>query len=304
MMWNYKMLIVLLLLHSGNKLLFAQEEESAEVYLEEYTDQIQEIFFEALKQKSIENYDRAINLFLECKQLQSDNEAIDHELAKVYLAEKNYVPALESAIAALEVEPTNFWYLHTLVEIMRAQGRSALELKERIPYDNYDLKKNLVRIYYRQRNYDDALSILKEMQASDFRKELTSKIRDSIEQLKKNVTPNALDTQTASDDPLTPYKTRLELLYTQQQFETMEEEAVSALELFPTQPYFYYMLGKAMISNNKMAQAVEILESCLDFLLDDTELNNQIYSELSNAYRALGNPTKANMYLSKVKDGS
>ena len=298
------MLILFLLLLNGNKLIYGQEEESAEVYLEEYTDQFQEVFFEALKQKSIENYDRALNLFLECKQLQPDNEAIDHELAKVYLAEKKYVSALEAAIVALEVEPANFWYLHTLSEIMRAQGRSVLELKERIPYDNYDLKKNLVRIYYRQRNYDDALSILKEMGTSDFREELTSKIRDSMQQLKNNATPETPESIIAKEDPLAPYKERLELLYNQQQFDLMEEEAASALELFPTQPYFYFMLGKAMISNNKMARAVDILESALDFLLDDTELNNQIYSELSNAYRALGNPTKANMYLSKVKDGS
>ena len=169
MRWNYKFLILILLLITGVNQIYGQEEESAEVYLEEYTDQFQEIFFEALKQKSIENYDRAINLFLECKQLKPDNEAIDHELAKVYLAEKNYLPALESAILALTVEPANFWYLHTLSEIMRAQGRSVLELKDRIPYENHELKKNLVRIYYRQRNYDDALSILKEMRASEFR---------------------------------------------------------------------------------------------------------------------------------------
>ncbi len=304
MRWNYKFLNVILLLIAGINIIYCQEEESAEVYLEEYSDQFQEVFFEALKQKSIENYDRAINLFLECKQLKPDNEAIDHELAKVYLAEKNYIPALESAISALSVEPTNFWYLHTLTEIMRAQGRSVLELKDRIPYENYDLKKNLVRIYYRQRNYDDALSILKEMRASDFREDLTSKIRDSIEQLKNKTAPTAPEAPTVSDDPLAPYKERLESLYNQQQFDTMEEEAESALELFPTQPYFYYMLGKAMLSNNKLTQAVEILESSLDFLLDDTELNNQIYTELSNAYRALGNSTKANMYLSKVKDGS
>ena len=304
MRWNNKFLILILLLITGVNQIYGQEEESAEVYLEEYTDQFQEIFFEALKQKSIENYDRAINLFLECKQLKPDNEAIDHELAKVYLAEKNYLPALESAILALTVEPANFWYLHTLSEIMRAQGRSVLELKDRIPYENHELKKNLVRIYYRQRNYDDALSILKEMRASEFREDLTSKIRDSIEQLKSKAAPEVTETQNVIDDPLAPYKERLESLYNQQQFDTMEEEAASALELFPTQPYFYYMLGKAMLSNNKLTQAVEILESALDFLLDDTELNNQIYSELSNAYRALGNPTKANMYLSKVKDGS
>lgn len=34
---------------------FAQEEESAELFLDEYTDEFQETFFEGLKQKGIQN---------------------------------------------------------------------------------------------------------------------------------------------------------------------------------------------------------------------------------------------------------
>ena len=283
---------------------YGQEEESAEVYLEEYSDQFQEVFFEALKQKGIENYDRAINLFLECKQLQPENEAIDHELAKVYLNQKAYAPAMESAIPALVAEPTNFWYLHTLVEILRVQGRSVIEIKDRIPWGNNDLKKNLAMIYYRQRNYDDALTILKEMNDPGFKEELASKIRDSLEQLKNQDEQNEVKTEPQSDDPLAAYKNRLGFLDAQQEYGILEKEAAEALELFPTQPYFYYMMGKAMSRNNKAALAAEVLEAGLDFLLDDTDLNNQIYRELADVYRALGNPTKANMYLSKVKNGS
>ena len=297
---SYMFLVTVLITFSG----MSQEEESAELYLEEYSDQFQEIFFEALKQKGIENYDKAINLFLECKQLDPENEAIDHELAKVYLMEKNYVPALESAIRALATEPENYWYLHTSVQILRAQGRSVSEVKDRIPYENYQLKKNLALIYYRQRNYNEALAVLKEMKESRFRVSLSAKIRDSIEQLKNTAKEEPLDQPEALEDPLGRYKERLQLLFSQQDYQKLEEESSEAIELFPTQPYFYYMKGKAMLSNNKAAQAVEVLETALDFLLDDLELNNQIYTELARAYNILGNSTKANMYLSKVKDGS
>ena len=297
---SYIFLVLALISFSG----ISQEEESAEVYLEEYSDQFQEVFFEALKQKGIENYDKAINLFLECKQLDPENEAIDHELAKVHLLEKNFVPALESAIPALNAEPDNFWYLHTMVEILRAQGRSVSEVKDRIPYDSYELKKNLALIYYRQRNYNEALSVLKEMKDSRFRVALSAKIRDSIEQLKNTATEKQLDQPAVSEDPLGRYKERLQMLFSQEEYQKLEEESTEALELFPTQPYFYYMKGKAMVRNNKAAEAVEVLESALDFLLDDLELNNQIYTELARTYNILGNPTKANMYLSKVKDGS
>lgn len=297
---SYIFFVLALITFSG----MSQEEESAELYLEEYSDQFQEVFFEALKQKGIENYDKAINLFLECKQLEPENEAIDHELAKVYLLEKNYVPALESAIPALTAEPENYWYLHTTAEILRAQGRSVSEVKERIPYENYQLKKNLALIYYRQRNYDEALAVLKQMKDSRFRVSLSAKIRDSIEQLNKTATEKQLDQPADLEDPLARYKERLQLLLSQQDYQKLEEESSEAIELFPIQPYFYYMKGKAMVNNNNAAQAVKVLESALDFLLDDLELNNQIYTELARAYNILGNSTKANMYLSKVKDGS
>ena len=84
----------------------------------------------------------------------------------------------------------------------------------------------------------------------------------------------------------------------------MEEVASEALELFPSQPYFYFILGKAQIQNNKASEATRVLESALDFLLDDAELADDIYRELANAYRALGNLNKSNMYLSKIKNGS
>jgi len=86
---NFYLTFVLMLLLTL-QISYAQEqeddkldvEESAEVFLEEYTDEFQEKFFEALKQKGIHNYDRAIDLLLECKELKPDNSAINHELAK------------------------------------------------------------------------------------------------------------------------------------------------------------------------------------------------------------------------------
>ena len=88
-----------------------KEEESAEVFLEEYTDEFQDKFFEALKQKGIQNYDRAINLFLDCKRLDANNIVIDHELAKAYYLDKKYISAQQYAIEVLVSEPNNYWYL-------------------------------------------------------------------------------------------------------------------------------------------------------------------------------------------------
>ena len=286
----------------GQFICIAQEEESAELYLEDYTDEFQEVFFEALKQKGIENYDKAINLFLDCKRLEPDNTVVDYELAKVYLLEKNFVSALEYSLESVVSEPENYWYLNMLVDILRGQGRSVDEIKDRIPYDNELLKENLALIYYKRSDYNNALKVLKELENESFADKLESKIKDSIDQVSRTATEKKPEVKT--ENPFDNFKSQLEGLLSDKNFVHMEEVAAEALEMFPSQPSFYYMMGKALAMNNKHSEATRVLESALDFLLDDTELANDIYRELSSAYRALGNLNKANMYLSKIKNGS
>ena len=99
------------------------EQKSAELFLENYSDEFQENFFEALKQKGIENYDKAINLLLKCKNIDPGKLVVDHELAKVYLKEKEYPLAEDYAFEALQNEPDNLWYADTFVEALRKQGK-------------------------------------------------------------------------------------------------------------------------------------------------------------------------------------
>lgn len=144
-------------------------EDSAEVFLEEYSDAFQENFFEALKQKGIENYDKAINLLLECKLIDSTSHVVDHELAKVYFLEEQYIAGQEYAIAALLSEPTNLWYLNTLVTTIQMQGSSLGQTNLNIPFENNKLKENLALIYFKQKNYQKALTVLTDIKKICFR---------------------------------------------------------------------------------------------------------------------------------------
>lgn len=280
------------------------ETESSEVFLEEYTDEFQEKFFAALQQKSIGNYDRAINLFLECKQLDPENPVLDHELARSYLASKQFVMAQQYGIAAVVAKPQDYWVLNTLVEIMQGQGALVEGVKARIPFDDRVLKENLSLIYYRQQNYEEALKILNGMQRSEFARELSMKINDSLQPSKSvepemdNVAPAAVE-----DNPMDQYITIISTLLAKEDFKRAAAVSAEALESFPLQPYFYYASGLVLSREKKYSEAIRILESGLDFLLEDVDLANKIYKELADANRALGNSSKANMYLSKIKSG-
>lgn len=282
-----------------------KEEESAEVFLEEYTDEFQEKFFEALKQKGIENYDRAVNLLLECKRLDPNNSVLDHELAKAYFASKQVVLAQQYGISALNASPDNFWVLNTIADIMQHQGLGLDVVKDKIPYNNVQLQENLALIYFKQENYENALKILNGMKNTVFSKELTSKIYNSIKSRENS--ENQKDTvivKVEKENPTDNYLSIISGYLAKSDFKSAASVSKEAIENFPAQPYFYYAYGLSLNKVKKHKEAIAILESGLDYLLDDVDLANKMYKELVDANNALGNSSKANMYLSKLKSGS
>lgn len=281
-----------------------QVEESSEVFLEEYTDEFQENFFEALKQKGIQNYDRAINLLLECKRLDANNVVINHELAKAYLLDKKYISAQQYAIEALIAEPKNYWYLDTLISILEKQSNAIDAVKETIPFKEVKLQENLALIYYKKRKYQEALKILKGISNSDFKEQLTLKINDSLNKPLEQPTVKSSSFVIVDNEPTTKglemgIKNKLRL----EQYRIAEKTAKDAVEAYPLQPYFYYAYGLALHKNNKNSQAIEVLETSLDYLFDDISLANKVYKTLSDAYTKMNNFSKANLYLSKIKPG-
>lgn len=283
---------------------YAQEEESAEVYLEEYTDEFQENFFEGLKQKGIQNYDRAIDLFLKCKQLQPDNSVVDYELAKAYLQDKKYIQAQQYAVEALLSEPTDYWYLDNLLTILDKQGSPWASIKEQIPYGNNKLRENMAVSFFKMKKYEEALAVLKEVDNKPLTSELTRKINDSLQ--KSTQTPSTpIAEQQISDknDPVTALRTQIEELLSRADYKGTLDVSKEALDSYPLQPYFYFAYGTALNNTGDSNKAIEVLESGLDYLLDDGPLQSNLFRELSKAYTKIGNTQKANEYLNKINSG-
>ncbi|SFR58615.1 hypothetical protein SAMN04488010_0837 [Maribacter stanieri] len=280
-------------------------EQSAEVFLEEYSDTFQENFFEGLKQKGIRNYDRAITYFLECKKLQPQNTVVSFELAKFHLYDKQLIVAQEYALEALNGEPENYWYAETLINIVEARKSVIEEVKEELPWNNTVLRGNIAEIYFLKGDYLNAKSVLKGVKTSKKYERLEMKITDSIAKQSKKINPILQSPKPVSSqdlDSVEDYKIQIETLLgattdNVKLFQTTEE----AIENFPSQPYFYYANGAALNRAQKHKEAIDILETALDYLIDDVSLENAIYKELVNAYTATNNTSKANMYLSKIK---
>lgn len=285
-----------------------QVEESAEVFLEDYSDEFQENFFEGLKQKGIQNYDKAINFLLECKRMEPNNVVVAHELAKTYFSDKKYIQSQEYAMEAVSSDPENYWYLNTLITNTADQGIATDSFKDQIPWDNQILQKNLAKIYFKNGKLEDALKTLKDLGNKNSNKHLEQKIMDSIakkEAEKEKLSSPAItnkDNNPATSD-LEKYKSKIRDFIMKDEINSLLNISEEALEIYPSQPYFYYTNGYALNKSGDHKNAVAVLETALDYLIDDVALANKIYKELSEAYSALNNPSKANMYLSKIKPG-
>ena len=97
-------LLVFLLLGLGSRSLAQQNPE--DIALDE--NKSEDYFFEALTQRGIENYDKAIIALQKALEIEPKNAAFLFELGKNKLAAKNYIAAEIAFKNAIEIDFTNY----------------------------------------------------------------------------------------------------------------------------------------------------------------------------------------------------
>lgn len=128
-------------------------------------DKFQEYFFEALKQKGIENYQKSANALLKCIDLNDDDPVLYYELGKNYKALKNFGAAEDALKKAVSKSPENEWFLDELYDVYIQQDEmdKALKTVKQLVKFHPDYKQDLASLYIRVKKYKDALKLLDEM---------------------------------------------------------------------------------------------------------------------------------------------
>ncbi|MGY0391308.1 tetratricopeptide repeat protein [Bizionia sp. KMM 8389] len=229
--------------------------------LGDVADLQQEYFFEALKQKGIENYDRAAKALLKCLELDDSQSVYYYELGKNYNLLKNFGAAEDALKDAVKMEPDNEWYLDELYEVYAQQDDydKAIKVVKQLVKYHPDYKEDLATLYVKTKDYNNALEVLDEMDAElgismtrDVIRnqiyEITGKKKEQIENLEERVEEHP--------DQETNY---LALIYRYSENNDKEkafETAQKLLEAKPNSQLVHLALYKFYIEDNRAADAI------------------------------------------------
>ncbi|WP_344787863.1 hypothetical protein [Postechiella marina] len=410
-----------------------------------FEDEFQELFYEALKQKGIENYGRSVEALLKCIELDKSVPVLYFELGKNYSKLKNFGAAEDAFKEAVSKDSDNEWFLDALYEfyVQQKDQDKAIKTVKKLVEFHPDYKEDLAMLYFKTKKYNDALKLLDELDAElgvsyardatrnriynvtgrkkdqiknledrldnnpekesnylalIFRYSENNQKKEAFETAKKllDVNPNSqivhlalykfyLDDNNAEkaiesmkivvksskikpeakqkvltdfvqfvkDNPkyepdlveattmvsnVNNGKTLLELgqyyykkdkkekalkyfedaakleseNYTiikyilllhidLEHYAIAEKKSNEALGKYPSQPLCYLVNGVALNQLNKAKEAVSVLESGLDWILDDTKMEIDFYKQLSKAYALLNNTAKAKTFSEKAK---
>lgn len=130
-------------------------------------DGFQDLFFEAIKQKSMENYDKAIEALEKGKEIEPENPVVYFELGKNYLAQKKYPEAYSNFEKTSKMDPKNRWAWVGMYDVCYETHdyNKAIPIVEKLTEFKEDYKEDLVSLYMNTQQFDKALTLINELNA-------------------------------------------------------------------------------------------------------------------------------------------
>tara|TARA_B100000787_G_scaffold31421_1_gene21183 strand:- start:14683 stop:15627 length:945 start_codon:yes stop_codon:yes gene_type:complete len=277
---------------------------------EEKEIKFQEYLFKALSEKSIKNYQKAIENLEECIAILPKNKTIYFEFSKNYLLLNKTIEAKLYIDKALLLEPLNIWMLLHLVAIQKKDRNynEAIKTQLKIVQQNHRYRGSLVQLYYLNSEFDKALSLISKLENENGLNKKLKQLKNNLVDRNKTVLvkeekeslPGLIADFEENKSSFSILKKILELAIKNNN-EVFYKYSKLAMDLFPAQPFAYLFRGKALQLQNKHQEAIDILESGLDFVIDNPILESQFYTTLAKLYTIINNSRKASEYLEKVK---
>jgi tetratricopeptide (TPR) repeat protein len=247
-------------------------------------DDFQDSFFESLKQKGIENYDKAIIELEKCLKIQPNNATIYFELGKNCFEAKEYKKAFESFEKATKLDPTNRWFWAGMYDVCfeTKEFEKAIPIVLKLIEFKKEYKEDLVSLYMNTNQYDNALELINELNDQVGKLEMRTLYKAQIledpkyhsserinllEQIKKN--PKEESNYVA-----------LIFLYNKQNQEVLAQEIAKKLEVeIPNSDWAKVSLFKSYLKNNDGENAVKAMNFVLGSLKIDQKIKHRMLNE-------------------------
>lgn len=247
-------------------------------------DKFQDSFYEALRQKGIENYDKAIEALEKCQKEQPNNATVFFELGKNYFYLKYYDKAYEAYENATKIDPKNRWFWHGMYDVTyeTKDYNKSITLVQKLIEFNDSYKEDLVSLYMYTKQYDKALSLINDLNE-------TIGKSDKRELYKADILRDAKYQGSEKDNLIALIKKNpkeeanyisLIYLYSQSNQEEKALEVAKDLEKeIPTSDWAQVSLFKYHLSNNDGEKAIKSMNIVLPSAKIDAKIKHRVLNE-------------------------
>lgn len=263
-----------------NMLLAQTEPEDIATVSSEFQDN----YYESLKQKGIENYDKAIISLEKCLALEPNNPVVFFELGKNYLAQKKYKDAYDNFEKVTKIDPKNRWAWVGMYDVCydTQDYNQAIIIVQKLIEFKSEYKEDLVSLYMKTAQFDKALELINELN------ETVGK-SDKRELYKADILKDAKYQNVEKVDLLNKIKNNpkeesnyiaLIYMYSQSNQEEKALEIAQKLEKeIPTSDWAQVSLFKFHLNNNDGEKAVKSMNIVLPSDKIDSKIKHRILNE-------------------------
>ncbi|MCB4798365.1 tetratricopeptide repeat protein [Neotamlana laminarinivorans] len=228
-------------------------------------DTFQELFYEALKQKGIENYDRSAEALLKCIELDKSVPVLYFELGKNYIQLKNFGAAEDALKEAVNKDPNNEWFLDELYGyyVSQKDHKNAIKTVKQLVKFHPDYEEDLASLYVKTEKYDDALEVLDEIDEKHGVSISRDIMRNRIYEVtgrKKDQIKNLEDRVESNPEKESNYLALIFRYSENNEKEKAFETAKELLKMNPESQLAHLALYKFYLDDNEAEKAIESMK--------------------------------------------
>ena len=281
MKYSSLLLTLFLVLQCNSALLWAQTEPE-DIKVE--TDKFEDLFYESLLQKGIENYDKAITALDKANKFKPNDATVNYELGKNYLALKDYKNAYNYFENATKIDPKNKWFWVGMYDVTyetKNFDQGITVINKLIEFDP-KYKEDLTSLYMGTNQFEKALVLIQELDETygkTDRRELY-KIQILSQGKFQNIEITNLEHLIIKNPQEEANYISLIFLYSKNNEEAKAFETVQKLEkAIPNSEWAQVTLFKNYLDSNDAPKAIKAMNIVLASAKIDSKIKHRIVNE-------------------------